>query len=119
MKGVDCDTFEKGIDKGSFQFIYEKHKNYLVSYFFEGSTLKYATTMAEIFRIYNKDALRLKELKTQILILKEKIRLSKKHNGNKIKLQEMVNDCNYFIEEFNDKSKPISKLINKHLKKTK
>jgi hypothetical protein len=116
MKDIDCYTFDEGISRGSFQFIYERHKNYLVSRFFGGDTLKYGTRMSDVFREYNKDALRLQELKIQIVSLQEKIRLSKKHNGNRIKLVEMVSDCNYFIKEFNDKSKPISKLINKYLK---
>lgn len=116
MKDIDCYTFDEGISRGSFQFIYERHKNYLVSRFFGGDTLKYGTIMSDIFREYNKDTLRLQELKTQIVSLQEKIRLSKKHNGNRIKLAEMVSDCNYFIKEFNDKSKPIRKLINKYLK---
>lgn len=116
LKDIDSKTFESGIEKGSFQFIYERHKNYLLHNYFNGNVLKYAVKMSEIFNPYNKDSMRLKDLNDIIKDLNKKIRLSKKYKGNEIKLKEMIFDYNYFIKEFKEKSKPIRRLINKHYK---
>ena len=116
MKDVDKNTFDLGIEKGSFQFLYEDKKKYLISHYFSGNVLQYAITMAEILRPYNRDSLRLKDLNDNIKWLKKRIQLSKKYGGNPIKRGEMIKDYNFFVSEFNEKSRPIRKLINKHLK---
>lgn len=117
MKDVDEKTFDIGIEKGSFQFIYERHKNHLVSNYFNGNILQYAITMSELLRPYNEHTLRLKQLNENgIKWLEKRIRLSKKYHGNLIERQEMINDYNYLLKEFKEKSKPIRKLINKHYK---
>lgn len=116
MKDVDEKTFDLGIEKGSFQFLYESKKNHLVHNYFNGDVLRFSITMFEILKPYNKDTLHLRDLLDAIKCLKKHIRLSKKYGDNPIKCQEMVNDYNCFISEFNDKSKPIRRLINKHYK---
>ena len=116
MKDVDKKTFEIGIEKGSFQFLYEDKRNYLVQNYFNGNVLQYAITMAEILRPYNKDTLRLKDLNENLKRIKERIRLSKKYKGNPIKMQEMISDYNFLLKEFKEKSKPIRNLFNKHYK---
>ena len=117
MKDVDEKTFDLGIEKGSFQFLYESKKNHLVHNYFNDDVLIFSITMFEILKPYNKDTLRLKDLRENcIKWLEKRIRLSKKYGGNPIKRQEMINDYNYFVSEFNEKSKPIRKLINKHYK---
>lgn len=119
MKDVDDKTFQTGIDKGSFQFIYERHRNHLVSNFFNGDVLRYAITLSELFSPFNKDTLRLKDLNDNIKVLSEKIRLSKKWNGCPAKRLEMINDYNFLLTEFNEKSKPAKKIISKYLKQSK
>lgn len=117
MKDVDEKTFDLGVEKGSFQFLYESKKNYLVHNYFNGDVLRFSITMFEILKPYNEDTLRLKDLRENcIKWLEKRIRLSKKYGGNPIKLQEMIKDYNYFVSEFNEKSKPIRKLIYKHYK---
>lgn len=116
MKDIDKNTFDLGVEKGSFQFLYDNKRNYLVHNYFNGDLLRFSITMSEIFRPYDKDTLRLSDLRKYINELKGEITRSKRYNGNPIKLQKMVADYNYFVSEFNEKSKPIRKLINKHLK---
>ncbi len=116
MKDVDKNTFDLGVEKGSFQFLYDNKRNYLVHNYFNGDLLRFSITMTEIFRPYNKDTLRLSDLRKYINELKGKITRSKRYNGNPIKMQEMISDYNYFVSEFKEKSKPIRKLINKYLK---
>lgn len=116
MKDVDEKTFDLGVEKGSFQFLYDNKKNHLVTNYFNGDVLRFSIIMSELLSPYNKDALRLSDLRKYINDLKGKITRSKKYNGNPIKLQEMISDYNYFVSEFNEKSKPIRKLINKYIK---
>lgn len=114
IKRCDDNAFEIGVNKGSFQFLYEKHKNYLLSNYFNGDTLRYSICMSDLMNTYNEHSLRLHDLNNFILSLKGKIRLSKKYKGDINKLNEMISDYNYFISEFRDKSRNIKKLLKKY-----
>lgn len=72
MKDVDKKTFDLGVEKGSFQFLYDNKRNYLVHNYFNGDLLRFSITMTEIFRPYNKDTLRLSDLRKYINELKGK-----------------------------------------------
>lgn len=116
MKSVDAKTFDICLRNGSLQFLYENKKNHLVHTYFGGSTLKYSVKMVEIMKPYNSEALRLSELNEKIKDLKSKITRAKRYNGNRERIIEMLLTHNELVKEFNEKSKPIRRLINKYYK---
>lgn len=115
IQGVDEDTFNIGVERASFQFIYESQKKQLLVKYFGGNQLKYSITMADIFRPLEHNALRLNELNIKIKELANKIRLSKKWKWDIAKLSEMIKEHNTYCLEFKELSKPIKKILKKHI----